>query len=565
MLADDVSDDDDDETDNNYSTSQSHTEQESNAALIGYRPLSRSLRGYHPSLSQSVRLLQVFSANVAPLVHAFHLPSTISTFWESVASPDTVDKNTEALMFAIYYSAVVSMSAELCGKTLGSSRAALLARYRFGFEQASAFANLLNTQSMRLLQAFVIFLSALRHEDDTRAPWSLTALIFHIAQSMGLHRDGQTFGLKPFETELRRRLWWHICLLDSRSSEYHGCEPIVRDHMFDTRLPLHINDADITPEMTEPPEERTTACEMTFCLIRCEAMRVCWKVNYVPASVTSPANVNEGPPLKERQAAVEVLRGHLETRYLQHCDDRVPLLRLSSLVARLIIQRAWLSVHFPLRGGIGAERDSEFKDQLFSTSINVLAIASQLLEDGEISHWSWHSRTHIQWHAVTFVLFEICTRPKSAECDRAWELVHKIQEQWNRNGNGRNGILSKPISRLMAKASYVRELQDLDAKKQSRKAALVSNISAVSTPQFFGGDLGPCGFWNGDLMSQQAIPNLPNPFDTAPFDSLSGGFSDDFGTDLFGAAYGGNEHYFMQTPAHDVFEGGEDLTMPYPG
>ena len=66
-------------------------------------------------------------------------------------------------------------------------------------------------------------------------------------------------------------------------------------------------------------------------------------------------------------------------------------------------------------------------------------------------------------------------------------------------------------------------------------------------------------------MSRQATSDVPNLFDTAPFDSLSSTFPDDFCTDLLGATYGGNEHYFMQTPTHDVFEGGEDLTMPYLG
>ncbi|KAM3447219.1 hypothetical protein MY3296_008955 [Beauveria thailandica] len=84
---------------------------------------------------------------------------------------------------------------------------------------------------------------------------------------MGLHRDGASFGLCPLEIKIRRRLWWHICLLDIRSSEYHGCEPIVDDSKFDTRMPLNINDSDLTRDMTEPPAEREGTTEMTFCLI----------------------------------------------------------------------------------------------------------------------------------------------------------------------------------------------------------------------------------------------------------------------------------------------------------
>lgn len=109
---------------------------------------------------------------------------------------------------------------------------------------------------MVLLQAVVVFLSALRNEDASRTAWSLTALIFHVARAMGLHRDGAAFGLGPFEIELRRRLWWHICLLDIRSSEYHGCEPIVHGFTFDAQMPLNVNDSDLAPGMSEPPVER---------------------------------------------------------------------------------------------------------------------------------------------------------------------------------------------------------------------------------------------------------------------------------------------------------------------
>ena len=99
-------------------------------------------------------------------------------------------------------------------------------------------------------------------------------LFASIRKTMGLHRDGTIFGLKPFEPELRRRLWWHICILDSRSSEYHGYEPIVNGASFDTQLPLQINDSDLLPVMTDPPVYRADSTDMTLCLIRCEALRI---------------------------------------------------------------------------------------------------------------------------------------------------------------------------------------------------------------------------------------------------------------------------------------------------
>lgn len=324
-----------------------------------------------------------------------------------------------------------------------------------------ARANLLNTQNMILLQAAVLFLFALRNEDDSRTVWSLTALVFHIAQAMGLHRDGTVFGLKPLEIELRRRLWWHICLLDNRSSEYHGCEPIVRESVFDTKLPLNINDSDLTADMVDLPPERTEATEMTFCLIRCEAMRVVWKIGYMPPNMGTRKpgwSANGGLSLQNRESLAKELQHQLEDRYLKYCDPSIPFFLVSATVGRLIIARTWLVVYYPQKSS-EVSLPEILQDQLFKTSIEVLELSSLLFTNKDISKWNWHSKTHIQWHAVAFVLSEICSRPPSPDCDRAWKHVSTVYDRWLMKENEKKGTLWRPIARLMAKARYVREMQ----------------------------------------------------------------------------------------------------------
>jgi hypothetical protein len=78
---------------------------------------------------------------------------------------------------------------------------------------------------------------------------------------------------------MRRRVWHQICLLDHRSTEYHGCEPIVADETaFDTRLPLNVNDSDLSPEMAELPPESDGATDMTIVHVRCHAIQVNWRI-----------------------------------------------------------------------------------------------------------------------------------------------------------------------------------------------------------------------------------------------------------------------------------------------
>lgn len=465
----------------------------SDAAIMAFRSLACSLHAYHPSVPQSVALLGIFQEKVLPVVRIFHMPTLIQIFWDAVASLDQPDKDIEALLFAIYYSAVISMEPEQCLEILGIPRPHALQNLLFATQQALARANLLGTQSMTVLQAAVLFLSALRNEDDSRTVWSLTSLVYHIARTMGLHRDGASFGLKPLETELRRRLWWHVCLLDIRSSEYDGCEPIVQENGFDTRFPLNINDSDVTAEMTEAPKEREEATEMTFCLIRCESISVVWKISYIPTGSSVPGQKSE-MSYQERLALVEDLRHRLDERYVQHCDTSQPFFLAAATVARLITARTWLVVHYPLarQPNQVALPVEELWQRIFQTSIEILELSLRLSTNNDIAKWAWHSRAHIQWHAVALVLSMICSQTPSPDCDRAWKYVTVVYDRSNIKENEKRGALWRPIKRLMAKARYVREMQAMGCPEFARrwkggkdapmtpKALLQANDSIVS-------------------------------------------------------------------------------------
>ncbi|RSL67613.1 hypothetical protein CEP53_002902 [Fusarium sp. AF-6] len=426
-------------------------------ALLGFRSISHSLKSFHPPLPQSVTLFRLFSENVVPLVHLFHMPTMRRMYWGAVVS-DSLDRNTEALLFSIYYSAVISMDEDQCETITGLNRTSALDKYRFAFEQAMARANFLCTQSMTLLQEVVLFLSALRNEDESRTTWSLTSLAFHIAQAMGLHRDGAVFGLKPLEVELRRRLWWHICLIDIRSSEFHGYEPVARGSSFDTKPPLNINDCDINAQMKDPPPEHEGATEMTFCLVRCEALPSGWKVAYAPPSMRVPGSSESGMSAADREAEPSLLRKRLEEDYLRYCDTSVPFLFLVSIVTRLILARWWLVVHYPARDK--RSLDATLRDELFSTSIEVLEMSVKIL-------------TSKGYYALDLAL------QNTHSCDRAWELVNLVHDRWDMKQPSKKGNLWRPIHRLMAKARYVREMQKIDPHGGAGQVPSVAPLDSV--------------------------------------------------------------------------------------
>lgn len=457
-------------------------------------------------------------------------------YWEAVASPSSLDKNVEALIFAVYYCATVSLPPDQCLSLLGLSRDAAIERYRFSAEQAIARAELLTTQSVVLLQATTLFINALRAHDGSRISWSLTTLVFSLAQTMGLHRDGTAFGLNPFETEMRRRLWWHICILDSRSSDHHGFGPMLYQSQYDTCIPLNINDEDIEPDMTEAPPEKEEATDMSFCLVRCESMVAATRIRLMCPDVPSSVNRHFGPSsvsLSERINMIKELENRLQDRYIRHCTPSSPIQRMTILLSRLIVVHFWLMTCYPLMRQEDTSNRSTSKasqqqsldttskshtahaaipsttpssnipslmsrDQLFASSIEILQLSSQILDVDAANKWSWYSKIHVQWHVVAFVLSEICRRPPSPQCDQAWTAVSKMYAVWNIQSGATPGLMWKSVRRLMARTRYVRGLQ---ARGPEGIDTVVGRAKILATPTM-----------SHTLQSSPDVENVPrNP------------------------------------------------------
>jgi hypothetical protein len=204
--------------------------------IFGYSSISVDMQALHPPEQQARQFWEVYKENVDALVKILHIPTFEPVYLNAVAHPDKCSRGLEAMLFAIYYGAVTSTTPEECLERWGEDRGTLLCRYRVGLEQGLARANFLYCDEIVVLQAFVTFLVLLRRNDDARKIWTLTGLVVRIAQTLGIHRDGSHFKLPPFEIEMRRRLWWQVCILDARSAEDHGCDPTIVEAQFDTKM-----------------------------------------------------------------------------------------------------------------------------------------------------------------------------------------------------------------------------------------------------------------------------------------------------------------------------------------
>ena len=155
---DDVSDDE--ENSPNTTLSPSDTSASHSSMLFGPNSvLPKDLSSLHPSPVHMVLLCDLYAHNVDPMFKVLHIPTLRQLVTKASSNMESVPSgnNCEALLFAVYYAAITSITQEQCKSFFHDDRDSLLARYRSGTEAALVNADLLNTTELGTIQALAVF------------------------------------------------------------------------------------------------------------------------------------------------------------------------------------------------------------------------------------------------------------------------------------------------------------------------------------------------------------------------------------------------------------------------
>ncbi|KAI1136623.1 fungal-specific transcription factor domain-containing protein [Hypoxylon sp. FL0543] len=420
----------------------------------------------YPHLGQIRQLWQIYVHNVDPLVRVLHKPSIEQILNDASLGNHTIGPETMALLLAICYNAVSSLPPSQAGVGVAYDTASYIASFRTAVENALVNAQLLQTDDLRVLQAFVIFLTCLPRK-EARSIATLISLAVRISRAMGLHRDGSLFNLTPFETEMRRRLWWHLCLLDWRAAEDAGLDATIIPSTFDTKMPLNINDHDMDKTSINI-QGRHGYTEMTFALVRYEA----WPLvsSWSTRDMLCPCKCLAG--IEEKKNALKVLSNRLDNTYLRFCRPiSTPITRTLLMIAPLLIAKLRLVALYPAYRGSTREETTitpEEKDILFRSAIDLLEFEQLLGADSELRGWRWFfANGHIQWHAMSVALSELCVRVKGETEDAAWNVIDRVFPSTPLGSGGMDGSVWEPLQGLKQKAldarysSFTSQLSDV--------------------------------------------------------------------------------------------------------
>ena len=347
---------------------------------------------------------------------------------------ERVPRNFEALMFAIYAAAVMSLNDDECKRRFGEPHETLLSHYTSAAKWALSRAKFMGTNSIIVLQALVLHIFSVRNIGGPRTIWTLTGAAIRIAESMGLHRDGASLGVPPFEAEIRSRIWWQLKMHDFRAAELVG---LAKFRGFNSdentcQPPANINDNELYPGMTLPVTSSTKITDMTFLVFKTElagfAKRNGAKFRLQEKNSNQLDDIAARSDERTKDAMIEEIEEILEGKYLRYCDPSKPLQLLTMLVARSSVNIVRFLTHHPRRWVSQAQTPKSEQEYVWKVSIALLEQQDIIQSDPRLRGFAWHAAYFQPWHVLIHVLDTLRAKPLAPESYKTWRLIEATYE-----------------------------------------------------------------------------------------------------------------------------------------
>ena len=207
--------------------------------------------------------------------------------------------------------------------------------------------------------------------------------------------------LSPYETERRRRTWWQLQHVDLAVSTLAGSTPLSFVADWDTRLPLNIEDWDISPSMQESPKERFGLTSMSHCLWRYWVIQEQRAFKNIDGSRFGLSWVsNTALSYSAKEALIKRLEDGLNERYLRFCDPIKSLDVLILICARSLLTGLRRFILLPLPYGKGKnEPIHDHRNKLTNVCMQCLEYDVAIHATQAIQQFRWFTQGSFQWSA----------------------------------------------------------------------------------------------------------------------------------------------------------------------
>ncbi|TVY86555.1 Transcription factor, partial [Lachnellula willkommii] len=393
-------------------------------------------------------LVDTYLHRVDPVFKATHAPSLRQLF---LLDEYSLTPAQEALKFSVLFTSVCSLEDDEFLQRFNYSRSSLRSRLQLASEVFLSRTNLLNTSNLTVLQAFVIYLVGLRTVDECRPICILMATAIRLGQCLGL--DLEKTNHTPFETEIRRRVWCSIGILDIMTTFDSGSHSVLAGAAFFRARPMHINDADISPDNLEPPCVRSGFTDMSFCCAQYDILQFMKKLLYVPLDF-------EGRPLlqhdwPQRYAIVEECASLINKKYLSYCNKDDPFQLFMIIVCEVLITTARLLIRRPLYRSYSDPPPPSDNFNVLEVAMELKRQSLQKTKNAILRPYAWFFWA--KWYHLAVVFAELCEHTEGPTVDKAWDIAEvglaHLKESF------RNDSMLRSLEKLKRKAQSARGIK----------------------------------------------------------------------------------------------------------
>ncbi|KEY64401.1 hypothetical protein S7711_08461 [Stachybotrys chartarum IBT 7711] len=125
------------------------------------------------------------------------------------------------------------------------------------FSQARSILNFdfLEVGNLTLVQALTLASNYQQKRDKPNSGYTYLGIAVRMAMGLGLHKEFHGWNISPLTMEIRRRVWWSLCVFDVGATLTFSRPDVWPYKGVDVSLPLNVNDKDLTAASQTYPAE----------------------------------------------------------------------------------------------------------------------------------------------------------------------------------------------------------------------------------------------------------------------------------------------------------------------
>lgn len=254
----------------------------------------------------------------------------------------------------------------------------------------------------------------------------MLGVAMRIAQRMGIHNESTNVKHTPFEAETRRRLWWSLVSFDARICEMADHKATILNPIWDCRLPLNVNDADLSPESKVLPVAHAKPTDALFLIVRARILdfvrNSVFHLDFTnPALKVTAKSITPDPDLEgERLLQLEL---ELDSNYFNLCDDENPLHFMTTWTTRSYIAKNRLLEHYARYSRSSTTQTDSERDEAFQHALRWLKCDTKVMLSPLTKGFHWFAEIYFPFPAYIHLVQDLKKRPHGAHAERAWQTM----------------------------------------------------------------------------------------------------------------------------------------------